>query len=68
MEIPLSSRWEHLLGAVIIVVLGMVDDIYALAAKLKLVVQIVAALVAALKCVRLGCPTRTYFPPMRIGS
>ena len=36
-----------LLGAVIIVVLGIFDDIYALSAKLKLVVQIVAALVAA---------------------
>ena len=35
------------LGAVIIVVLGIFDDIYALSAKLKLVVQIVAALVAA---------------------
>ena len=32
-----------LLGAVIIVVLGIFDDIYALPAKLKLVVQIVAA-------------------------
>lgn len=37
-----------LLGAVIIVVLGIFDDIYALGAKLKLVVQIVAALVAVL--------------------
>lgn len=37
-----------LLGAVIIVVLGIFDDIYALPAKLKLVVQIVAALVAVL--------------------
>ena len=35
-----------LLGSVIIVVLGIFDDIYALSAKLKLVVQIVAALVA----------------------
>ena len=37
-----------LLGAVIIVVLGIFDDIYALPAKLKFVVQIVAALVAVL--------------------
>ena len=37
-----------LLGAVIIVVLGIFDDIYALGAKLKLAVQIVAALVAVL--------------------
>ena len=37
-----------LLGAVIIVVLGVVDDIMALPAMLKFVVQIVAALVPAL--------------------
>lgn len=37
-----------LLGAVIIVVLGILDDIYALPAKLKFVVQIAAALVAVL--------------------
>ena len=36
-----------LLGAVIIVVLGVVDDIMALPAKLKFVVQIVAALIPA---------------------
>lgn len=35
-----------LLGGVVIVVLGIFDDIYALGAKLKLVVQIVAALIA----------------------
>lgn len=35
-----------LLGAVIIVVLGIFDDIYALGAKFKFVVQIIAALVA----------------------
>ena len=35
-----------LLGAVIIVVLGIFDDIYALSARLKFVIQIVAALVA----------------------
>ncbi len=37
-----------LLGAVIIVILGILDDIYALSARLKLVVQIAAALVAVL--------------------
>ena len=37
-----------LLGSVIIVILGIFDDIYALGAKLKFVVQIVAALVAVL--------------------
>ena len=37
-----------LLGAVIIVVLGIFDDIYALGAKFKLVIQIIAALVAVL--------------------
>ena len=35
-----------LLGAVIIVVLGIFDDIYSLPAKLKFVVQIVAAVIA----------------------
>ena len=37
-----------LLGGVIIVVLGIFDDIYALGAKFKLAIQIVAALVAVL--------------------
>ena len=37
-----------LLGAVIIVVLGIFDDIYALSAKLKFAVQIGAALIAVL--------------------
>ena len=37
-----------LLGAVIIVVLGIFDDIYALRASFKFVVQIIAALVAVL--------------------
>ncbi len=37
-----------LLGAVIIVVLGIFDDIYSLKASFKFVVQIVAALIAAL--------------------
>ena len=37
-----------LLGAVIIVVLGIFDDIYSLRAMFKFVVQIIAALVAVL--------------------
>ena len=37
-----------LLGAVVIVILGIFDDIYALGAKLKLAVQICAALIAVL--------------------
>ncbi len=36
-----------LLGAVIIVVLGIFDDVYSLPAKLKFLVQIVAAVIAA---------------------
>ena len=46
-EITAEMR-SILLGAVIIVVLGVVDDIMALPAKLKFVVQIVAALIPAL--------------------
>lgn len=47
--IPLNGPEQGmLLGAVIIVVLGVFDDIYALPAKLKFVVQIVAALVSVL--------------------
>lgn len=42
------AKQGMLLGAVIIVVLGIFDDIYALSAKLKFVVQIGAALVATL--------------------
>ena len=42
-----------LLGAVIIVVLGVVDDIMALPALLKFVVQIVAALIPALNGVQI---------------
>ena len=45
-EITLELR-SILLGAVIIVVLGVVDDIMALPAMLKFVVQIVAALIPA---------------------
>jgi UDP-N-acetylmuramyl pentapeptide phosphotransferase/UDP-N-acetylglucosamine-1-phosphate transferase len=46
---PLSRQMQGiLLGAVIIVVLGVVDDITPLPAKLKFVVQIVAALIPTL--------------------
>ena len=45
--LPLSEPLRGmLLGSVIIVVLGIFDDIYALGAKLKFLVQILAALVA----------------------
>lgn len=37
-----------MLGSVVIVILGILDDIYALGAKLKFVIQIVAALIAVL--------------------
>ena len=47
-EITAEMR-SILLGAVIIVVLGVVDDIMALPALLKFAVQIIAALVPALK-------------------
>ena len=47
--LPLTQQLRGmLLGAVIIVILGIFDDIYALPAKLKFLVQIVAALVAVL--------------------
>lgn len=47
--IPLNTAKQGmLLGAVIIVILGIFDDIYALPAKLKFLVQLVAALVAVL--------------------
>ena len=45
--VPITTQLRGmLLGAVIIVVLGIFDDIYALKAAFKFVVQIVAALVA----------------------
>ena len=48
-DIRLNPQMQSiLLGAAIIVVLGVVDDIMALPAKLKFVVQIVAALIPAL--------------------
>lgn len=47
--VPLDTEKQGmLLGAVIIVVLGMLDDKYALPAKPKFLVQIVAALIAVL--------------------
>jgi len=47
--LPLDTpKKGMLLGAVIIVILGIFDDIYALPAKLKFVVQIIAALVAVI--------------------
>lgn len=47
--VPLNGPEQGmLLGAVVIVVLGVFDDIYALPAKLKFVVQIAAALVSVL--------------------
>lgn len=47
--VPITPEMRSiLLGAVVIVVLGVVDDIMALPAMLKFVVQIVAALIPAL--------------------
>ena len=47
--LPLSEQLRSMLmGAVIIVILGIFDDIYALSAKLKFCVQIFAALVAVM--------------------
>ena len=47
--VPITPQLQGmLLGAVIIVVLGIFDDIYALGAVLKFVIQIAAALVAVL--------------------
>lgn len=47
--VPLDTpRKGMLLGAVVIVILGVFDDKYALPARLKFVVQIAAALIAAL--------------------
>ena len=47
--LPLTTQLRGmLLGAVVIVILGIFDDIYALSAKLKFAVQIGAALIAVL--------------------
>ena len=46
---PLTTQLRGmLLGAVTIVILGIVDDIYALPAKPKFLIQIVAALIAVM--------------------
>lgn len=45
--VPLTNSLKGMLfGAIVIVILGIFDDIYALGAKLKFVVQIIAALIA----------------------
>jgi len=45
--VPMTTQLRGMLfGSIIIVLLGIADDIYALSARLKLVVQIAAALVA----------------------
>jgi len=47
--VPMTVQlWRMLLGAAIIVVLGIFDDIYTLGAKFKLVIQIIAAMVVVL--------------------
>lgn len=49
MFLPLTEQVRGMmLGAVIIVILGVFDDIYALPAKPKFVVQIIAALIAVM--------------------
>ena len=66
-EITAEMR-SILLGAVIIVVLGVVDDIMALPALLKFVVQIVAALIPATHGVVIQrFPTPTSFRTIPIG-
>lgn len=50
---PTPEMIGMLIGCCIIVILGVFDDIYALSAKLKLVVQIVAALCPVLAGVRI---------------
>ncbi len=42
-----------LLGSIIIIIMGIFDDIYALSAKLKLIIQIIAALFPVLSGVRI---------------
>lgn len=69
-DIRLNPQMQSiLLGAVIIVVLGVVDDIMALPAKLKFVVQIVAALIPALNGVSIRrYPTPTSFSQCLLGA
>ena len=68
--VPLTRQLRGmLLGAVIIVILGIFDDIYALTAMLKLLVQIVAALVAVCRGnVIEVSPTPTSSPATPTGS
>ena len=56
-----------LLGAVIIVVLGVVDDITPLPAKFKFVVQIVAALIPAMNGVLIHVSNPNHFPKIPTG-
>ena len=64
-----SEMKSILLGAVIIVVLGVVDDIMALPAMLKFVVQIGAALIPALSGVQFWpSPIPIFSPKTFIGS
>ena len=54
MFVPMTPEMKSILmGAVVIVVLGIIDDIMALPALLKFVVQIAAALIPALNGVRI---------------
>lgn len=47
--VPMSREFRGiLLGSIVIIILGIFDDIYALSAKLKLVVQIGAAIIPVL--------------------
>lgn len=57
-----------LLGALIIVILGMIDDIYELRARLKLVIQIIAALVAIYFGVRINFVFWPFVSQMQILS
>ena len=67
-EITAEMR-SILLGAVIIVVLGVVDDIMALPALLKFVVQIVAALIPATHGVVIQAfPTQRLFGQSLLGA
>lgn len=60
-EIDFSQFIGFLVGALIIFVLGIFDDIYTLRAKLKLAVQIVAALVVIFSGIKINI---TLFPPI----
>ncbi len=52
--VPIDKPFRGiLLGSIVIIVMGIFDDIYALGAKLKLVIQIVAALFPVLSGVKI---------------